>query len=69
MGESLEVRPRTSNAPSVAHRPPTSAGLSGQQGVGGGDIAQGGAVVAEVGVDPRQGEVGGVDEASGTASR
>ena len=63
VGESLEARPRTSNAPSVAHRPPAPAGLPGQQEVGGADDAQGG---AEAGVDPQRGEVvGGQLQAAG----
>ena len=63
VGESLEALPRTSNAPSVAHRPPAPAGLPGQQEVGGADDAQGG---AEAGVEPQRGEVvGGQLQAAG----
>ena len=56
-GESLGWHPRTSsNAPSVAHRPPTPAGLPGQQVVGGVGNDQG---ARGVGFDPQGGEVGG----------
>ena len=58
VGESLGWRPRTSNAPPVAHtRPPTPPGLPGQQGVGGADNAQGAGGAGEVSVGRLQGEV------------